>query len=29
MMDQIDHEVLHPHGFPWGGVTVTTGHATR
>jgi hypothetical protein len=29
VMDQIDHEVLHPHGFPWGGVTVTTGHATR
>ena len=29
VMGQIDHEVLHPHGFPWGGVTVTTGHMTR
>ena len=27
--DQLQHEVLHPHGFPWGGVTVTTGHMTR
>ncbi|MFJ7288983.1 hypothetical protein ACIQUC_11735 [Curtobacterium sp. NPDC098951] len=29
VIDQIHHEVPHPHGFPWGGVTVTTGHATR
>jgi len=29
VMEQIDHQVLHPHGFPWGGVTVTTGHMTR
>jgi hypothetical protein len=29
VMDQVDREVLHPHGFPWGGVTVTTGHMTR
>lgn len=29
VMDQIDHHVLEPHGFPWGGVTVTTGHETR
>lgn len=27
--DQLQHEVLHPQGFPWGGVTVTTGHMTR
>ncbi|WP_144711384.1 hypothetical protein [Curtobacterium pusillum] len=29
VVDQVQHEVLHPHGFPWGGVTVTTGHMTR
>lgn len=29
VMAQIDHQVLHPHGFPGGGVTVTTGHMTR
>jgi len=29
VMDQINRQVLEPHGFPWGGVTVTTGHMTR
>lgn len=29
VMAQIDHQVLHPQAFPWGGVTVTTGHETR
>lgn len=29
VMAQIDRHVLEPHAFPWGGVTVTTGHATR
>ena len=29
VMDQIDRQVLHPHGFPFGGVTVTTGHMAR
>ena len=29
VMDQIDHEVLHPHRLPWGGVTAPTGPATR
>lgn len=29
VMEQIDHQVLPVHGFPWGGVTVTTGHMTR
>jgi hypothetical protein len=29
VMDQVQHEVLHPQGFPWGGATVTTGHMTR
>ncbi|PZE69590.1 hypothetical protein [Curtobacterium sp. MCBD17_021] len=29
VMDQINRQVLEPHGFPWGGVTVTTGHETR
>lgn len=29
VVDQIDRQVLEPHGFPWGGVTVTTGHMTR
>ncbi|WP_420368906.1 hypothetical protein [Curtobacterium sp. L1-20] len=29
VMDQIQHGVVHPQGFPGGGVTVTTGHMTR
>ncbi|MDT0232980.1 hypothetical protein [Curtobacterium sp. BRB10] len=29
VMDQVQHEVLRPHGFPWGGVSVTMGHMTR
>lgn len=29
VMDQIDHGSVRPHTFPWGGVTVTTGHMTR
>lgn len=29
VIDQVEHQVMHPHGFPWGGVTVTTGHMTR
>jgi len=29
VMDQVSRQVPEPHGFPWGGVTVTTGHMTR
>jgi hypothetical protein len=29
VMDQVNRQVLEPHGFPWGGVTVTTGPMTR
>jgi hypothetical protein len=29
VMDQLHRQVLEPHGFPWGGVTVTLGHMTR
>lgn len=29
VLDQVNRQVLEPHGFPWGGVTVTTGHMTR
>ncbi len=27
--DQVQHQVFPPHGFPFGGVSVTTGHMTR
>lgn len=29
VMDQVQRQVVEPNGFPWGGVTVTTGHMTR
>lgn len=29
VVDQLNRQVLEPHGFPWGGVTVTVGHMTR
>ncbi len=29
VLDQVNRQVLEPHGFPWGGVSVTIGHMTR